>query len=188
MPLDAYQDARKYFLDHTEYTHLVVCPDDLEVTQPALDQLVADIEKYRLPVISGMCNMDENQPETYNIQALGISYEENHPPMYKHSWIKKDVLPKDMIFEVGFAGFGCEFIERDIMESVSFRGAADDGQSNMDWQFTRECVNLGYKIFVDQRVNLWHRRTEQWAEAKAFKAGKIHVNEGHEIFIKGHTN
>lgn len=188
-PLDAYQSAKKYFLKHEEYTHLVVCPDDLEVTRDALRILTDDIKLLDYPpVIAGMCNMDENQPEVYNIQDTGISYADNKPPAGKNSWMRRKDLPKDVIFQVGFAGFACEFINREVMELVSFVGATTDGQGNMDWAFTKECSMLDVPILVDKRVNLWHRRIEQYKEVKEFRAGRLHAGEEAEFIIKGKKN
>jgi hypothetical protein len=186
-PLAAYQAGRQYFLEHKEYTHLVVCPDDLEVTETVLNMLVSDIMVHNYPVIAGMCNMDEGQPELYNIQAKGISYKDNKPPAFKDSWIRRGKLPAEPIFEVGFAGFGCEFIERSVMEKVSFTGATNDKQGNFDWQFTRECVSMGIPIMVDQRANIWHRRLEQSKEAKAVNNGTVHMGEEKEFLIPAHN-
>ena len=36
----AYNLLRDYFLDHTEYTHLVICPDDLIIKKEHIDSLV----------------------------------------------------------------------------------------------------------------------------------------------------
>lgn len=176
-PLTAYQNAKRLFLEH-DYTHLVVCPDDLEVTNQAIEQLIEDVKTYDYPVISGMCNVDESQPTTYNIQRVGCDYTVNHPAVHKGAWYEIGDLPNEDIFEVGFSGFPCEMIARDVMEQVSFKGSSNDNSSNMDWQFTGECNKLGIKIMVDKRVNLYHRRMEQYAEAKAFKSGKTHRDDG----------
>lgn len=146
--------------------------------------LVSDIMVHKYPVISGMCNMEESQPDKFNIQKTGISYEENHPPMGKKAWMRMEDMPKEYIFEVGFAGFACEFIERSVVEQVSLRGDAHDGQSNMDWGFTKECVKLGIKIMVDRRVNLWHRRKEQYHQAKAVKSKGAHSEDSKEILVR----
>lgn len=179
-PSTAYQNAKKYFLN-SDYTHLVVCPDDLEVTNEAIEQLMEDVKKYDYPIIAGMCNIDESQPNTYNIQRVGCDYSINHPRVNKGAWYETDNLPNENIFEVGFAGFACEMISREVMEKVSFFGSSNNGESNMDWQFTRECNKLGIKIMIDKRVNLYHRRMEQYHEAKLFKSGQIHQNDGESL-------
>ncbi len=186
MPLDAKQSAKRFFLENTGYTHLVVMPDDLEVVQDNIDQLIEDIEINHYEVIGGMCNIDESQPHVYNIQPNGISYESLGPRASKGSWYAdndKPLLPDKNIFQVGFNGFALMFIERSVMEQLSFVGAADDGQSNFDWNACRECYKLGIPVMTDKRVNMYHRRFEQYDEAKAFKKGILHKNEGHS-FLK----
>lgn len=183
LPLEAYQNARNFFLDHEEYTHIAVLPDDLEVTKKVIDQLVEDIENYEYQVIGGLCNIDETQPYTYNIQPLGCDYSKDSPAVQKGAWYEADELEtmKDDIIPVGFNGFACVMIERDVMKKLSFRGANNDGGSNMDWQVARECHSMGITEMCDLRCDMWHRRKEQWAEAKAFKNGVIHQNEGESI-------
>lgn len=183
LPLTAYQNARKFFLEHDEYTHIAVLPDDLEVTKKDIDQLVEDIENYEYQVIGGLCNIDETQPYTYNIQPLGCDYSRDHPATQKGAWYEADQLEqmKDDIIPVGFNGFACVFIEREHFKKCSFRGSSNNGGANMDWQLNRESVAMGVTVMCDLRVDMWHRRTEQWAEAKAFKAGAIHQNEGKSI-------
>jgi len=188
MPLDAYTRAKNFFLENKQYTHFVICPDDLEVTPDAIEQLIDDVEFYNYDVIAGMCNIDEEQPDTYAIQPIhSQDFTQDHPNVTFGSWYMKDkkpILPDKDIIEVGFAGFPCEMISRRIMNQVTMEGAANDKESNFDWQFTRECYKLKIPIMVDTRVNLYHRRKEQYLEAKAFKNRAIHIDEGRSILLK----
>lgn len=188
MPLDAYTNAKNYFLEHKQYTHLVICPDDLEVTPDAIEQLIDDVEFFGFDVIAGMCNIDETQPDTYAIQPIGSQvYTNNHPDCTFGSWYHKEdkpILPKKDIIQVGFAGFTCEMISRRVLEKVSLEGASNGKQGNFDWNFTRECHELGVPIMVDTRVLLYHRRLEQSKQAKAFKNRAIHIDEGESILLK----
>ncbi len=183
MPLDAKQSAKKFFINNTGYTHLAVMPDDLEVRPENIMQLINDIKDGGYQVIGGMCNIDESQPTVYNIQPLGSNYETPGPPTCKGSWYSdndKPVLTGKDIFEVGFNGFALMFIERSVMEQLSFTGATDGGESNFDWNVCRQCHKLGIPIMTDKRVSMYHRRFEQYDEAKAFKKGILHKNEGYE--------
>ena len=187
MPLDAYQSARKFFLEHKEYTHIVVMADDLEVRPENIEQLKKDIIEYDYKVIGGICNIDESQPTVYNIQPVGSDYSQDHAPARRGSWYsdEEDVpLPDENIFEVGFNGFALLFVERSVFEKCSFEGAANGKQSNFDWQLNRECNAMGIPIMTDKRVKMYHRRMEQYDEAKAFKNRMIHIDEGHTVLLK----
>ena len=48
----AYVTGRNFFLSHPEYTHLVINPDDLIVTEEQIEQLLSDTQIF---VISGWC-------------------------------------------------------------------------------------------------------------------------------------
>lgn len=186
MPLDAYQDAKKFFMQNKGYTHIFVMADDLEVRPKDVIQLMKDIDKFSYPVIGGMCNIDESQKTVYNIQPWGCNYKQDFPQVSKGSWFSETenpILPDKDIFKVGFNGFALLAIERSIVEQCSFSGSSNEGQSNMDWQLNRECAKLGVDVMTDKRVNMYHRRMEQHNEARAFKNKCVHVNESHE-FLK----
>src|SRR6266540_3850211 len=51
---EAYVTARFWFLEHKEYTHFVILPDDLIVKQEHLDMLSNSFEQYKIK--SGWCN------------------------------------------------------------------------------------------------------------------------------------
>jgi len=155
--IEAYQEIKEYFLTH-DYTHLILCPDDLEVTPEAIEKLSDSATRYE--TISGICNIDESQPDVYNIQPKGCSFERNKPDTTKAVWYSSLTLPKEDIIEVGYSGFACQVISKDLMKKVSFLGARE-GIGYFDWQFSKECHNLGVPLMVDIGVKLWHRRTEQ---------------------------
>lgn len=190
-PLDAYTNAKNYFLENKQYTHLVICPDDLEVTPNAIEQLITDVKTYGYDVICGICNIDETQPDTYAVQPLNQQiFTNDHPNCCYGQWYmldKEPILPKNCIIQVGFAGFPCEMISRRVLEQVSLEGASNGKQGNFDWNFTRECTKMGIPIMCDTNINLYHRRFEQSAEAKAVKGRIAHVGEEKTIFLKANN-
>ena len=176
--------GKEFFLKHNEYTHFIICCDDLEVTVDGVQQFLDDIIKYNYETISGICNIDETQPNTYAIQPLGCDYSKPHPVVHKGAWYMKDekpILPtgKDII-EVGYAGFPCQVISRKLMKQVSWVGASNGG--NFDWQFSKDCHKLGIPIMCDLRVKLWHRRQEQWARVREYKTSGF--PEGYSFLLK----
>jgi len=184
----AYQDGRNCFLKNKEYTHLVVCPDDLDIDKDSFNQLLWDIEEYDYPALAGIANLDEDRPTVYCCMAQKFcNYNEDHTPATKGAWyssIKETFLPSEPIFRVGFAGFACQFIRRDLMEKVSFEGSCNGGTGCMDWKFAQECDKLGIPQMVDQRAFFYHRRTTQYDEVRAWKNGEHRPDEGEEYFIK----
>ena len=186
--LESYTNGREFFLKHDEYTHLIICPDDLEIHGEGIEQLIEDVEKYDYQTISGICNIDESQMDTYAIQPLGsCNYKNNQVAVNYGAWYmkeKKPIIPENNIFEVGHSGFCCQIISRELMKKVSWRGATRTGinmEGNFDWQFSRDCNKLGVPIMVDKRVFGYHRRTEQYDKAKIVKTGKIN---GYSVWIK----
>lgn len=172
--LSAYTQGKVFFLSHPEYSHLVMMPDDLEVPPDKLEQLRDRMQFHKLKVISGISNIDEDRPDMWTAQPLGCNFELDHPP--SHLWYNREnskhfsaKLTTEGMMQVGHVGFSCEIIERSVFEKVSWMGSSTQKSGNFDWQFSHDCKDLGVEIWVDTTVKLWHRRKQQWAEAKKIK-------------------
>ena len=128
---EAYTILRNYFLEHKEYTHFVILPDDLLVPQATLQKLVTDLQKKDYAVLSGICNFNcekigtKDRPGSYERQLAvdanhlkGAEYllerEIPHPDHY----VKEGQLKG--IKRVVFSGFAVAFIRRDIVEKIPF--------------------------------------------------------------------
>ena len=185
--LVAYMEGRAYFKIHPEYTHFIICPDDLEVPPDKLEILIDDVKCSGYRTIAGYCNIDESQPETYAIQPMGLDYTRDHPMVRKGSWYMKDekpILPKGVdIIQVGHAGFPCQVIERELFMKVKWVGFSGNFMQNFDWQFSKDCHELKVPIYVDLRVKLWHRRAEQYHQAKAVRVD-AYSKPGHSFLMK----
>jgi hypothetical protein len=177
--IDAYSDAKKFFLKHVEYTHLCVCPDDLEITPVVLKVLVDDVTRYDYPVVSGYCPLQENQPDIYNLQ-MEIYLDETAPRKPKGHWIEKEQMEEmPRFFEVKHAGFGCTIIRRDAFEKCRFTstqfpdGATHGG--NFDYAFCQDMFRNKIPIIVDKSCWFQHWRLLQYHNI---------INEcGYEVFI-----
>jgi len=173
-------------LTHDEYTHFILCPDDLEVNPTNLEILLNDVKCRDIETISGICNIDESQPHTYAIHPLGVDLTSEKPPVTYGSYYmrdKKPILPDTVFLEVGASGFACQVISRGLMEKLSWIGANNGGTGNFDWQFSKDCHKLGIPIMADLRVKLWHRRQEQWDRVQEFKTNPIKP-EGYSFLLK----
>lgn len=174
LELEAFQDVREFFLNHKEYTHLVICGDDLEVTPEGLEILLNDVRKNGYKTIGGVANLDEGNPDTYAVMLLGCDYSQERPC---GNWYKKDTLPKDRIIQVGHLGFTAQVIARELIEKIEWGCIG-----HFDWFFTKKCKEMNIPILLDTRVKLWHRRREQYDRVKEFKAN--YPNEGYSFLLK----
>jgi hypothetical protein len=118
-----YIESRKFFLEHTEYTHYVALPNDLVVTKEIFEKICNTIEKYDYPVLSGCCNVDmvENKDKV----NICLKLPEIPYRLRIYRWLaesqRKELINRGAeIIDVGFAGFPCMFIRRDIVEKIPF--------------------------------------------------------------------
>ena len=164
----AYELMRRYFVDHEEYTHLVICPDDLVIKKEHMDALVEDLQKDDYACLSGVCNVDQGSNKNY----LNITYNLPHPvrmvPEKKqvgwrhYHWVHKDEPFNVNIQPFLFSGFACMFIRRDVMEKIKFTDdAAQNGTPSMitgaiDVMFSNVCAILKIPQMVDTTVRMEH--------------------------------
>lgn len=122
---ETYRILRNYFLEHKEYTHLVILPDDLLVPKATFEKLVSDLQKKDYPVLSGICNHNCTKFANYIIDVAidynhksGVEYLlQNEIPNANH-YLKAGEMKG--IRKVAFAGFPLTFIRRDIVEKIPF--------------------------------------------------------------------
>jgi hypothetical protein len=152
----AYDTIRHWFLERREYTHLVICPDDLVVSPKVHLMLKADLEQFRhIKVLSGVCNIN-SEPQYAGKLNVVTSHRINPiraDRTYDYLQIK-DIRPDSPIIRVAFAGFGYMWIHRDIVEQVPFR---DDTSPNkmrgaggaVDVMFCNDCYDAGIDVYAD---------------------------------------
>lgn len=160
---EAYAEAKEVFLEHKEYTHLVICPDDLVLTEEEVESLLDDalIEEFR--VVDGICNLDESDPDTWSIQPEGCKLTGNKPDVHHGAWYmtdKKPKLPDEMWIKVGHSGCACRVINRETFEKLSFTGA-NNGEGWFDYQMSKELKELGIPIWINTHCKFWHMRNNQ---------------------------
>ena len=177
----AYREGKQFFLDHTEYTHLVVCPDDLEIDYESFCVLFHDVNTQGYPTIAGISNIDETQPDTYCCKPLGLDYSADKPDATKGTFYETNTLPNECIFEVGDAAFTCQWISRGLMKKLSFSGI---NGGYMDWKFSKECHKLGIPQMVDKRATFYHRRFEQKKQLMEWLKGPHPPDEGHSFLMR----
>ena len=164
----AYNLMRKYFLEHTEYTHMVICPDDLLIDKEHINNLIKVLEIKNYPILSGVCNVDLND----NKDKLDITENLPHPqrtvPIRKlvgwrfYSWIPRNTRFINPVIRVPFSGFAAQFISRETLQKYSFiddakyNGTPDLITGAIDVMFANVCALMNVPIMVDTRVRMKH--------------------------------
>lgn len=174
---EAYRDGRDMFLDNKEYTHLVICPDDLIIDYESFMILKEDVKKYNFCNIAGVANIDESQPDVYSCKAVGVD------PTTKEagSYLEKGDFTG--ITAVGFTGFACQWIERSLVEQLTFTGACNGGRGCMDLQFTNEMDKLSIDQMVDFSAFFYHMRNAQHLKVRKWKNMGAEKHKGWSYWI-----
>jgi len=159
----AYGLMRDFFLEHKEYTHLVIATDDIIVLPKHVKQLQRDLEKYDFPVLSGMMNVNQNDRQDVNLASPIFAKERKQRSLI---WLQRDSLPKEDIFQVEFSGFPLMAIRRDLVERWTFDadkvlvGQQGWKGASLDLVFCWRCKEAGIPVFVDKRIDMKHLRSE----------------------------
>ncbi len=159
---EAYKKAREFFLQ-SEYTHFMILPDDLIVTQADVDSIVNYDESY--DSISGWCNntgRDDTNVDT-NISAF-LPPDPPRTSTYEgYRWFKiaqfESLLSKvensDSIIPVLHQGFALSRLSRRLIQQVPFR---TDGGCCVDSCLSLDLIKfrVGFTQYVDIRIRMKH--------------------------------
>jgi hypothetical protein len=158
----AYDKMREIFLKHTEYSHLVILPDDLIITKEAYARIYDDLTRNDYSVISGWCNLDRDNPTLSNICIDDLPPNPPHLGKltdYKFATMQEltDLRKKFgwQVIEVKYAGFPLTFIRRDVVEQIPFR--EDDGCCP-DSLFAIDLHDKKIPQFVDLGAKMYHMK------------------------------
>lgn len=153
---EAYTLIRQFFLAHTEYTHLIINPDDLVVTPETHEMLLEDIREYPefIKVISGVCNINSEPKYAGKVNAVTSHRINPIRDQRTYDWLILKDLNKEDIITATFAGFGYMIIDRGAVERIPFR---DDNEVNgnrgaggaVDVMFCNDCLDAEISIWVD---------------------------------------
>jgi len=162
---------RKWFLDHTEYTHLVICPDDLIIEKQHVDALIAVLEDNNYPVLAGVCNVNMADKK----HLLSITENLPHPQRWvparnQLGWRWYSWIPENRIFDPPvqaflFSGFACQFLRRDVVkryrfiDDAKFNGTPDLITGAIDVMFSNTCAIEKIPIMADTRVRMQHLKS-----------------------------
>ena len=167
--VDAYKQCRDFFLQHTEYTHMAILPDDLLVDVKHVDQLVADLEQFDYNVLSGICNFAASTKNFMNrMTCIPYSHygavdqlaKTGRFDYFRQTMTRADLekLRKDMekkpnrIIRVALSNFPFTIIKRHVVEKIEF------GMNLMgvDTVFFQSLLNKGIPAYADLDVEMLH--------------------------------
>lgn len=173
---DAYRLLQNFFLEHKEYTHAVICPDDLVVDPTYFNVLKWDVEQLNPPYLAGICPLQWGSHQ----YACGMTPAHEVGPY--HYMEDRDIeyeraRQKSPILRVMWEGFACAWIRRDVLEKISLRAVS--GSMGFDVAFSYDCINHGIPQYVDSAVKLVHLKNkpfQAWSGAldwHAWTPGRI---------------
>jgi len=178
--------ARDFFLEHTEYTHLIIHPQDLLVTKEDYQKLLNDVLYDDFPVFSGVCNVERPPHRLSGVMNCCIKCPNRDKDNRKYNWIPIPSIPNLLgITKVGFMGFAFTFIKRSVIErrlidgEFIFKGC-DGKEIYPDLNFCNGCKELDIPICVDTDVQLVH-----YANHKPSLIGKQSCKQ---VFIRYEEN
>ena len=176
--------ARDFFLEHEEYTHLIVHPQDLLVKKEHYDALLADIKKYDYPVLSGVCNVERMGHAWANMWAICKICPSKFRNERRYFWVPacKDNIG---IMEVEFQGMVFCWIKRDVIERVNLEGEYifqgtihTDGRPAPDLNFCINCKKAGIPIHADTDVRMFHYANHKPSLVNIKPAEKLFIRNG----------
>jgi hypothetical protein len=119
--------AQKYFMEHQEYTHLIMVPNDLEVHDEHINKILEMVEAFDYQVCCGVCNVDTEKYNGYWNVTSNLPDLEYVNRRYK--WLSKGRYP-NMIIQVPFAGFPAMCIRRDVLEKCKINEFITPNKTN----------------------------------------------------------
>jgi len=149
--------ARDFFLEHEEYTHLIIQPQDLLVTEEDYHKLFWDVYRHDYPVIGGVCNVERVGLKA-GLMNCCIKCPNRNRNYRKYDWIPFGDLG---IIKVGFMGMTFPFIKRSVLERHLIEGdfifkGCDGKEIYPDLNFCNGCKELDIPIHVDTDVKMIH--------------------------------
>jgi len=171
----AYDLMRNFFLSHSEYTHFVICPDDLLIKPENLERIRVELAKFDYANLAGVCNVDLTDLKDYINIARNLPHPTRTVPerglvgWRAYQWYRRDDRFEEPIFTVPFSGFACQAINRKTMQSIKFQ---DDAKFNktpslmtgaIDVMWANQCAfaKPPIKQHVDMRNRMKHLKFDK---------------------------
>lgn len=165
----AYNSGREWFLQHPEYTHLAILPDDLLIDTKHVGKLVQDLQEFDYDVLSGISNFALSTANFFN-KMTAIDYKKYEAvdqlkktgrfDYFKHimtraeyKQIKEDMKNKpNRIIRVALSNFPFTIAKRHVIEKIVF----DSNLMGVDTAFFQSCIINNIATYADLDVESWH--------------------------------
>jgi len=179
---DVIVECFKFLRKHPEYTHIMLCSDDVVISPYMIKRLLKNVLEYDFPAISGCCNYCDMYLHKSHDCSWCIK-NEDHPlinvtfEVFKH-WDAPLLINKEtdiqlvteewrqehpIIKQVWYQGFLLSIIRRDIFLKHGLKPtflAVRKGKKiynySSDFSFAVECHKHAIPQFVDFRVHARH--------------------------------
>jgi hypothetical protein len=153
--LHPYNKARNFFLNHKEYTHFAICPDDLMITPEGVDKLWQSAQT--LKVIMGTCNVEPASTEL--AMTRNLPSKERGGRIYDF-FSETDVNGK--IIQVDWCGTPFAIFQRSVIEKLTFDGDRKWNKNKTAFAYdviiAHDLKAMKIKINVDTSVKFYHKR------------------------------
>jgi len=164
----AYQELRRFFLEHAEYTHLIILPDDLIVSADDVDTLIGHVKKNpELLIVSGFCNIDVTDLKDYANICIELVSDKRPRDYFWKTFAEFEKYGQEHkdgqgLIKAKFSGFPLMIIDRKVIENIEFRNDSESGISPdgccIDVTFCYDAHVKGYDIYVDPTLRLYHMK------------------------------
>lgn len=156
----AYKIIQAAFKQNTQYTHLVILPDDVIVKRYQYQKLRGQVEWNDYTVLSGTCNQNVAYPDiSVTMKRLPHRINDVWEPYEYLTYKQLDKYKEKPVQQMGFEGFACCFIRRDIVEELSFEPYnlyKNTQAQGFDYKMALDCEQNLIPIWVDTSVRLQH--------------------------------
>ena len=164
----AHQEAKKFFMEHKEYTHLIIINEDIIVTPSHLKLLLEDIEMYPNAVIGGYAfPVSKRYPKT-NLSLTPVRGYVVFADQYNFLELEDVITRKDIdvLVKAFFNGNTLTAYPRYVVEKLSFKpykwvydstlGIRTKRGIMFDLQISRELERMNIPLLVDLRLMVIH--------------------------------
>jgi hypothetical protein len=158
----AYSAMEAYFRQHEEYTHLVICPDDLIVKGEHIEALKQVLEEHDYPVLAGISNITPAMPGFISTCRYKLPTPFRPGRVYE-LMTDEEAAEANGVIEVKWTGWPAGFIARRVFDKIHLESdnalnkspEREMGQA-FDLMFCWNCEKHEIPIYVDTRVRMLH--------------------------------
>lgn len=159
--------TNNFFRKHTEYTHLIIIPNDLVCDVSHYNKIKSHIEKNDFEVICGVAPVDTGKRKDYwcvTVNLPSLDYDSR-----RYYWLSKNRYPNTLI-QVPFAGHPFMTLKRSVLDKIQLWvvPAKYAGMGQPEWEtrggfasdlsLAYSLKDYGIKINCDTGIIMGHLR------------------------------